>query len=89
MSAISGCLSTAQQAQIDAGARIGKAAAGVNLAQQPDECGKPWSVLDIPPGEDKAVTVRRYDAYLLGPINSRSFRCYWFSENQRIGLQGQ
>ena len=88
-SAISGCTTTAQQAQIDAGAAIGRAAASINLERQPDECGQAWLPLTIPPGEDKAVTVRRYDAYVMGPISERAFRCYWFNENQRIGLTGR
>ncbi len=88
MSAVTGCSTTGQQAQIEAGAVIGAAAAKVEMERQPDDCGEPWPVLDVPAGEDKAVTTRRYDAYILGPINQRVFNCFWFNENQRIGLQG-
>lgn len=89
MSVISGCTTTAQQAQIDAGARIGAAAAGVTLDRQPAECGYAWPVLQVPVGEDKAVTVRRYDDYVLGEINTRIGRCYQFNENQRAGLSAR
>lgn len=89
MSVISGCTTTAQQAQIDAGARIGAAAAAVNLDAEPAECGAPWSVLHVPAGEDKAVTVRRYDAYVLGPINGQKKRCSEFHAVQRAGLSGK
>ena len=89
MSVISGCTTTAQQAQIDAGARIGAAAVGIRIDDEPAECGAPWSVLPVPPGEDKAVTVRRYDAFILGPVNDQKKRCSAFNKSQRVGLQGK
>lgn len=89
MSVISGCTTTAQQAQIDAGARIGAVAAGIRIDDEPAECGAPWSVLSVPPGEDKAVTVRRYDAFILGPVNDQKSRCSAFNKGQRADLQGK
>ena len=89
MSVISGCTTTAQQAQIDAGARMGAAAAGIRIDDEPAECGAPWSVLPVPSGEDKAVTVRRYDAFILGPVNDQKKRCSAFNKSQRAGLEGK
>ncbi len=89
MIAISGCTTTAQQAQIDAGARIGAASAGLSLDDEPAECGAPWSVLPVPPGEDKAVTVRRYDAFILGPVNDQKRRCSAFHKNRKAGLEAR
>jgi hypothetical protein len=82
----SGCTTTAQRAQTAAGERIGAVVAGVTLAAQPAECGQGFAPLPIAPGDEALAVIKRYGAYVEGPINGRIARCYRFNESQRAGL---
>lgn len=83
---LAGCTSAARLAQIEAGAAAGRVAAGVTLERQPDECGRRWALLDYDSGDEAVSVIRRYEAFIAGPINDRAKRCYQFNENQRAGL---
>lgn len=83
---LSGCTTTAQKAQTAAGDRLGTQAAGLTLERQPDECGQIFGRLDYRPGDQALAVIKRYEAYIAGPINGRIVRCYRFNEGQRRGI---
>jgi hypothetical protein len=78
----SGCTTTAQRAQTAAAERIGAVAAGAAAA----ECGQGFAPLPIAPGDEALAVIKRYGAYVEGPINGRIARCYRFNDHQRAGL---
>ena len=84
---MNGCAHTPDKLQVDAGARIGQAAAGVELERQPEECGQSFPLLDVPIGQELTTVWRRYEDYVQGPINGRIVRCYLFNESQAEGLR--
>ena len=73
---------------MQAAERIGATAATVTIERQPDECGQRWSDLRGRLGEDAQALLKRYIDYVRGPINDRLLNCYFFNENQRLGLTG-
>lgn len=82
-----GCTSAAHQAQIDAGAAIGRAAAGINLGDQPSECGQDTPHAALFAGQEATTALRRERAQL-DQSNASKRRCWQFNENQRAGLAG-
>jgi hypothetical protein len=82
-----GCTSAAQQAQIDAGTAIGRVAAGVTLAQQPDECGRSTPHAALFAGQEAMTALSRERAQL-DAANASKARCFRFNEDQRSGLGG-
>lgn len=86
---LSGCATTSQKAQTAAGERLGTQAAGVTLERQPDECGEIFGRLDYGVGDEALTVIKRYEAYIAGPINGRIVRCYRFNEWQRQGLEAR
>ena len=77
-----GCTGSSRQAQLAAGDRIGIAAAGVALADQPAECGIDTPHASLVLGEEAVVTLRR-ERQQLDKSNFSKARCYTFNENQR------
>lgn len=65
-----------------AGERIGIAAAGITLAEQPSECGLDTPHAPLVMGEEAVVTLRR-ERLQLDKSNSSKARCYVFNENHR------
>jgi hypothetical protein len=81
-----GCTSAAQRAQIDAGARVGVAAAGVVLGEQPTECGIDTPHAALFAGQEATTALSRERAQL-DAANASKRRCYRFNEDQRAGLE--
>lgn len=73
--------------QESAAARVGTAAAGVNIAPQPAECGKRVADPARVPGEEAVIRIDKYDA-VLDVANDRIQNCYQFNEGIRAGLAG-
>lgn len=82
-----GCTSGARQAQIDAGAAIGRTAAGINLGEQPAECGQDTPHAALFAGQEATIALRRERAQL-DAANASKRRCYRFNEDQRAGFIG-
>jgi len=85
MLTLSACSSAARQAQIDAGARVGLAAAGIVLADQPAECGIDTPHAALFAGQEATTALSRERAQL-DAANASKRRCYRFNEDQRAGL---
>ena len=79
---LAACTTTAQNRQIDAGVRMGMAAAGVTVQDQPDICGKTFPDLEQHEGEEATSLLRRYVLYVRGPVNERVRTCYLFNKTQ-------
>lgn len=76
----------AQRAQIDAGAAVGRAAAGVDIADQPSECSQDTPHAALYAGQEATVALKRERAQL-DAANASKRRCNLFSQRQRAGLQ--
>lgn len=81
----SACSSAAQRAQIDAGTRVGVAAAGITLGQQPAECGIDTPHASLFVGQEATTALSRERAQL-DAANASKWRCYQFNQNQRAGF---
>jgi hypothetical protein len=64
---------------------VGAAAAGINLGDQPAECGQDTSHASLSPGQEFATALHRERAQL-DAANASKRRCYQFNENQRANL---
>lgn len=87
---LTGCATTGERLQQAAAERQGRAAAGVTIAPQPDACREPWPLLPRAQlvGHDQLSAVKRYEAYIAGPINQQKRTCWQFNEDLRAGLAG-
>lgn len=83
---LSACSSSARQAQIEAGSRVGVAAAGLVLADQPDECGIDTPHAPLFAGQE-ALTALSRERMQLDAANASKRRCYRFNEGQAQGLR--
>lgn len=82
---MTGC--AANRTQEIAAARIGTAAAGVNIAKQPGECNARLADPAFIVGEEARIRIDKYDA-VLDQANDRLQNCYRFNEAIRAGLAG-
>lgn len=82
---MTGC--AANRTQEIAAARIGTAAAGVNLPKQPGECDRRLADPSRAVGEEARLLIDKYDA-VLDAANDRLQNCYRFNEAIRAGLAG-
>ena len=81
------CSSAAQRAQIEAGERVGAAAAGITLGDQPDECTIDTPHAALFAGQEVTTALSR-ERGQLDAANASKRRCFRFNENQRVGLEG-
>jgi hypothetical protein len=84
---LSACSGSARQAQIDAGKRVGVAAAGITLGEQPMECGQDTPHATLFPGQEATTALSR-ERGQLDAANASKRRCFRFNEDERFGLQG-
>lgn len=85
---LTACSGSARQAQIDAGKRVGIAAAGVTLGEQPSECGHDTPHAPLFAGQEATTALSR-ERGQLDAANASKRRCYRFNENQRVGLEAR
>ena len=80
-----GCTAGSQRQQIDAGVRVGIAAAKITLEPQPAECASDTPHASLTAGQEAAIALRRERAQL-DAANASKRRCYDFNANQAEGL---
>ncbi|KFL31749.1 hypothetical protein JP75_06725 [Devosia riboflavina] len=76
----------ARRAQIDAGSRIGAAAAQVTLEPQPGECAVDTQHAPLFVGQE-AIVALRLERVQLDAANASKRRCYLFNQNLANGLR--
>lgn len=79
------CTAGSQRQQIDAGVRLGIAAAKITLQPQPAECAIETPHASLLAGQEAAIALRRERAQL-DEANASKRRCNEFNANQAEGL---